>query len=48
MMISPETYYHDLKGNTIDELQTQIRSLKQQMGSLKNRMEKPDREPETM
>ena len=42
MMISPEAYYLELKGKTPDELQTCIRSLKQQIGSLKNRMENPE------
>lgn len=45
MMISPEAYYLELKGKTPDELQTSIRSLKQQIGSLKNRMEHPEYKP---
>ena len=46
MMISPEAYYLELKGITTDELQTRIRRLKNQMGSLKNKMEKPHYVPD--
>ena len=47
MMISPESYYEfELKGKTRKEILTCIRSLKQQMGSLKNRMENPHYEKE--
>jgi len=43
MMISPETYYEEyLKGKTTEQIQTAIRSLKREMGHLKNTMENPD------
>ena len=42
MMISPESYYEcELKGKSREEILTCIRSLKQQMGTLKNHMENP-------
>ena len=47
MMISPETYYeYELKGKSQREILTCIRSLKQQMGCLKNQMENPRYEAE--
>ena len=47
MMISPESYYEfELKGKTREEILTCIRSLKQQMGTLKNHMENPHYEQE--
>ena len=43
MMICPETFYeYNLKGKTVDQIMTVIRSLKQQIGKLKNTMEHPD------
>ncbi|MGL5686973.1 MAG: hypothetical protein ACRCXQ_14405 [Vagococcus fluvialis] len=42
MMISPESYYKEyLKGKTKEEIMTAIRGLKQEIGQLKNSMEKP-------
>ncbi len=42
MMISPESYYEEyLKGKTKEEIMTAIRGLKQEIGHLKNSMEKP-------
>ena len=42
MMICPETFYeYNLKGKTADQIMTVIRSLKQQIGKLKNTMETP-------
>lgn len=42
MMISPESYYEEyLKGKTKEEIMTAIRGLKQEIGQLKNSMEKP-------
>ena len=42
MMISPESYYEEyLKGKTKEEIMTAIRGLKQEIGRLKNSMEKP-------
>lgn len=39
MMISPNTYYeHYLKGKNLSEVMTQIRSLKNKIGYLKNKM----------
>lgn len=47
MMISPEAYYeYELKGKSQREILSCIRSLKQQMGSLKNQMENPHYEAE--
>lgn len=41
MMISPESYYEEyLKGKTKEEIMTAIRGLKQEIGHLKNSMEK--------
>lgn len=43
MMISPETYYKEnLKGKTKKQIMTVIRSLKQEIGRLKNIVEHPD------
>lgn len=43
MMISPEGYYEEyLKGKTNEQIMTAIRSLKQEIGHLKNVMEHPD------
>ncbi len=45
MMISPKTYYElQLKGKDEKELRTTIRSLKQEIGRLKNILEKPNDE----
>ena len=42
MMISPESYYEEyLKGKTKEEIMTAILGLKQEIGHLKNSMEKP-------
>ena len=42
MMLSPESYYEEyLKGKTKEEIMTAIRGLKQEIGHLKNSMEKP-------
>ena len=42
MMTSPESYYEEyLKGKTKEEIMTAIRGLKQEIGHLKNPMEKP-------
>mgnify|MGYP003303061513 CR=1 FL=1 len=46
MMISPETYYKDnLEGKTPEQILTVIRSLKNEMGALKNDMEHPKYAP---
>lgn len=43
MMICPETYYEEyLKGKTPDEILKAIRSLKREIGRLKNTAEHPD------
>lgn len=43
MMISPEGYYEEyLKGKTKEQIMTVIRGLKQEIGRLKNTMERPD------
>lgn len=43
MMISPEGYYEEhLKGKTAAQIMTAIRSLKKEIGYLKNTMEHPD------
>lgn len=41
VMISPECYYETLKGKSKEEIMTSIRSLKQEMGRLKNVLENP-------
>ena len=42
MMLSPESYYEEyLKGKTKEEIMTANRGLKQEIGHLKNSMEKP-------
>ena len=48
MMLSPEAYYLELRGKSQEALQTEIRSLKQQIGSLKNKMENPQSEPDLL
>ena len=48
MMISPEGYYEEhLKGKNAEQIMTAIRGLKQEIGHLKNIMERPEygREP---
>lgn len=48
-MISPERYYVDfLEGKTQDEILTVIRGLKQAIGRLKNSMENPYKDNETI
>ena len=43
MMMSPEAYYEsELKGKTKEQILSVIRSLKYQIGSLKNCLEAPD------
>ena len=43
MMISPEIYYEEyLKGKTKEQIMTAIRGIKQDIGRLKNIMERPD------
>ena len=43
MMICPDAYYEQkLKGKTKEQVFSQIRSLKWQIGNLKNRLEGPD------
>lgn len=43
MMISPDAYYEkELKGKTKEQVFSQIRSLKWQIGNLKNQLEGPD------
>ncbi|MBE6886171.1 MAG: hypothetical protein E7486_04400 [Ruminococcaceae bacterium] len=43
MMIRPESFYEEnLKGKTAEQIATIIRSLKQNIGRLKNRVENPD------
>ena len=46
MMISPETYYDDVKDTGIDNLQKEIRSLKRSIARMKKWLENPNREPE--
>ena len=46
MMISPDAYYNAyLKDRSIDEIKSSIRSLKREIGHLKNVMEHPDYMP---
>ena len=48
MMISPEAYYNAfLKNQSADEIKSRIRSLKKEIGHLKNVMENPDYMPTT-
>ena len=43
MMISPESYYEmNIKGKTTEQILSAIRGLKNEMGHLKNVMERPD------
>ena len=43
MMIGPETYYEmNLKGKTAEQIKSVIRGLKNEIGHLKNVMERPD------
>ena len=47
MMISPETYYEfELKGKSVEDIQAEIDSLKEQIAELKYKMEDPDYIPE--
>jgi hypothetical protein len=46
MMICPETFYEmNLKGKTPEQIMTVIRSLKREIGRLKNIVERPDYAP---
>ncbi len=49
MMISPETYYETkLKGRSCEEIMTQIRSLKREIGRLKRSIEEDTCEEHTV
>ena len=43
MMVSPEQYYEEnLKGKTVDELKSQIRSLKRKIRKLQKEIDNPN------
>ena len=45
MMVSPEQYYEEnLKGKTVDELKSQIRSLKRKIRQLQKEIDHPKAE----
>ena len=46
MMISPTTYYEEVKDTGIDNLQKEIRRLKRSIARLKKELEKPNRGPD--
>ena len=48
MMVSPGTFYNQMEGKSVEELQTEIRSLKREITKLKNEIENPVEKPDLL
>ncbi len=46
MMISPETFYDEVREKSVEEIHSEIRSLKRTINSLKKEVERPDTTPD--
>lgn len=46
MMISPETFYDEVRDKSVEEIQKEIRSLKRSITRTKTEIERPDGKPE--